>query len=323
MLNIENFLSKYYWEDDKIILGCSTWPDSMYLLYKILETKYKKNLVACYFNHKTRPETDKEEKFLEDLWKEKWFTVEVASCDFEKIKKLYPSKSFEELAREKRYAFFDAIMNIYKSKYVITAHHLDDKIETFYFNLNRWSKLSGLINMTESSGGVLRPLLKLEKNEILNYLNENKLKYSIDETNSDTEITRNYLRHEIIPKFWKINSNYKKNLSNTLNYFEDLKNHIDWEVESFLSVKDHPQSLFSKDGSKYRFFNINSFNSLSPFLQKEIIRYIYYISNWKSTIWLSEANIWEIIKFINWKNNKTIKEIKWLKMKKDWQSIFY
>jgi len=55
--------------------------------------------------------------------------------------------------------------------------------------------------MTESSGGVLRPLLKLEKNEILNYLNENKLKYSIDETNSDTEITRNYLRHEIIPKF--------------------------------------------------------------------------------------------------------------------------
>jgi len=39
----------------------------MYLLYKILETKYKKNLVACYFNHKTRPETDKEEKFLEDL----------------------------------------------------------------------------------------------------------------------------------------------------------------------------------------------------------------------------------------------------------------
>jgi tRNA(Ile)-lysidine synthase TilS/MesJ len=44
----------------------------------------------------------------------------VAECDFEKIQKLYPSKSFEELAREKRYQFFDAIMNIHNSKYVIT-----------------------------------------------------------------------------------------------------------------------------------------------------------------------------------------------------------
>lgn len=51
--------------------------------------------------------------------------------------KIYPSKSFEELAREKRYEFFNAIMNIYNSKYVLTAHHLDDKLETFFFNLAR------------------------------------------------------------------------------------------------------------------------------------------------------------------------------------------
>ncbi len=67
MLNIEKFLSKYFSENDPIILACSTGPDSMYLLYKILETKYAKNLVACYFNHKTRPETDDEEAFLEGL----------------------------------------------------------------------------------------------------------------------------------------------------------------------------------------------------------------------------------------------------------------
>ena len=118
--------------------------------------------MVCYFNHKTRPETDEEEAFIEALWKEKWFPVEIAECDFEKIKKLYPDKGFEELARDKRYAFFDAIMHIYNSKYVITAHHLDDKIETFFFNLARGSKLTGLINMTESSWAVLRPLLQLQ-----------------------------------------------------------------------------------------------------------------------------------------------------------------
>jgi len=319
MINIEKFLSKYYNNDEKVILACSAGPDSMFLLYKILETKFKRNLVVCYFNHKTRIETDEEESFLEKLWEKEWFKVEVASCDFEKTKKLYPSKSFEELAREKRYAFFDAILNIYSSKYILTAHHLDDKLETFIFNLSRGSKLTGLINMTESSWGILRPLLSIEKDDILKYLKDNNLEYKIDNTNFETLYTRNYTRHEIIPKFNRLNKNFKQNISKTLDYFEELKNHIDDEVKSFLKT-NFP--LLMKEGGR-EWFSIKSFNSLSAFIQKEIIRYIYYISNWKSTIGLSNANIWEIIKFINWKNNKTIKEIKNLKMKKDWDKIYY
>jgi tRNA(Ile)-lysidine synthase TilS/MesJ len=67
MINIEEFLQKYYKFDEKIILACSTGPDSMFLLYEILKTSYKDNLVACYFNHKIRPEADEEEIFLENL----------------------------------------------------------------------------------------------------------------------------------------------------------------------------------------------------------------------------------------------------------------
>jgi len=309
MINIENFLSKYFKEDDKIILACSTWPDSMFLLYKILETKYKKNLVVCYFNHKLRPESEQEEKFIKNLWKKLLFKVEVASADIKKIRTLYPSKSLEELAREKRYDFLWAIRDIYKAPYIITAHHLDDKIETFFFNLSRWSKLSWLINMTEKSWLILRPLLNLEKKFFLKYLDENKLKYFIDSTNYNTKITRNYLRQEVIPKFWKINKNYKKNIKNTLHYFEQLKEYIDNEVIEFLDSKNN--------------FFITEFNKLSDFLQNEVLRYIYFKANWNSTIWLSESNLKEIKKFINWKRNKTIKEIKKLKMKKDWNKIFF
>jgi len=311
MIKIDVFLKKYYKAEEKIILACSTWPDSMFLLYKILESEYKKNLIVCYFNHKTRAWTDIEEAFIEKLWKERWFKVEIAECDFKKIKKLYPSKSFEELAREKRYAFFNAVMNIYDTKKVITAHHQDDKIETFLFNLARWSKLSWLINMTEHSWNILRPLLNIQKTNILEYLHNNNLDYKIDETNTDTEkYTRNHVRHNILPNFDKLNNNYKNNITNTLNYFEELKNFIDNEIKSFLIR------------NKW-FFIIEEFTSLSSFLQKEIIRYIYYISNWKSTIGLSSANIWEVIRFINWKNNKTIKEIHSLKMKKDNKIITY
>lgn len=310
MLDLESFLKKYYTQDEKVILACSTWPDSMFLLYELLKTSYKKNIVACYFNHKIRIESDIEEEFLINFWKINWFQVETTTCYILKLKEEKKSISIEELAREKRYEYFKSILEKYSSDKIILAHHLDDKIETFFFNLSRWSKLTGLINMTEKSWNILRPLLNIEKSEILNYLNTNNLKYFIDETNSDNKITRNLLRNDIIPQFSNINNHFKTHISNTINYLEELKNHIDIEVRLFLSQNKS-------------FFLISEFNSLSSFLQKEIIRYIFFISNWNSTIWLSQANIEEIIKFINGKNNKTIKEIKGLKMKKDWNKIYY
>lgn len=325
---IETFLEKYYGENAPIILGCSTGPDSMYILYHILETKYAKNLVACYFNHKLRVESDEEEQWLENLGKKRWFTVEVAQAKIKEIRdKFYPSKGIEEVAREKRYAFFNALCNIYQTNKVITAHHLDDKIETFFFNLARGSKLTGLINMTEYSGWILRPLLNISKQEILEYLDIHNLEYKIDESNNDTSITRNYVRHEIIPKFSHINESYKSHISNTLNYFEAIQKHINQEVEDFL----HEQGIKIFNSGEYKintleiygYFYIQDFHNLSDFLQKEIIRHCFFISNNNSTIGLSEANIAEILKFIRGKNNKTIKEIKKLKMKKENKIIIF
>lgn len=319
---INKFLEKYYNENEPIILACSTWPDSMFLLYEILKTKYAKNLVACYFNHKLRKEADDEEIFLEKLWEKMWFKVEIWNANIKEIRDtFYPSLGLEEVAREKRYAFLNAILNIYNNDKIITWHHLDDKIETFFFNLVRWTKLTGLINMTEKSSGILRPLINTEKKEILNYLDENKLEYKIDESNFDTDISRNKLRHDIIPQFEKINSNYKSNISNLMNYLEELKNFLDKQVNDFL----YEQWILIFNSWKYKintleinwYFYINDFIKLSSLLQKEIIKHIFYVSNNKSTIWLSEANIAEVIRFINWKNNKTIKEIKEMKLKKE------
>ena len=328
MIDIEKTLDKYYNEEEKVILACSTWPDSMFLLYKILQTKYKKNLIVCYFNHKLRKESNEEEKWIEELWKKEWFTVEIADCEVEKIRdKFYPSKWLEEVAREKRYAFLNAILNIYWANKIITGHHLDDKIETFFFNLVRWTKLTWLINMKEKSENIIRPLINIEKNKIIEYLDNNELEYKIDKSNLDTNITRNNLRHNIIPNFESINTNYKENINNLSSYLEEVKEHIDNEVKKFL----HEQWILIFNSCKYKintlsinwYFYIKDFVKLSKLLQKEIIRHIFYISNWKSTIWLSEWNINEIIKFINWKNNKTIKEIKELKMKKENEIIIF
>lgn len=318
--DIKNFLKKYYKEDDVVILACSAWPDSMFLLYEILKTNYKKNLVVCYFNHKLRKEADLEEEFLIKLGEKEGFKVEIGEWDIKAIRdKFYSGLSIEEVARKKRYDFFEAIMHIYNTDKIILAHHLDDKIETFMFNLLRGSKITWLINMQENSFWILRPLLNIEKKDILKYLDDNNLKYFIDESNFDNIYTRNKLRLDIIPMFEQINSNYKENISNLTNYLSSMKDFIDFEIKSFLEWFNDEKTIKNLG----RYFEIEKFNLLSPFLQKEVIRYIFFISNNNSTIWLSESNINEIIKFVNWKNNKTIKEIKNLKMKKENKIIIY
>jgi tRNA(Ile)-lysidine synthase len=218
-------------------------------------------------------------------------------------------------------------MNIYDSKKVITAHHLDDKLETFFFNLVRWSKLTWLINMKENYWGILRPLLNIEKINILDYLEKNNLEYQIDKSNFDTKITRNKLRNDILPLFSSINNNYKSNVNNLIWYLDDLKTFVDIEINNFLNKQNEIiintwNYKINKNEINWCFY-LNNFLELPLFLQKEIIRYIFYISNWNSTIWLTESNINEVLKFINWKNNNTKKDIKNMKLTKKTNIIIY
>jgi tRNA(Ile)-lysidine synthase len=167
--------------------------------------------------------------------------------------------------------------------------------------------------MLDKSWDILRPLLNITKPEILDYLNKNNIKYFIDESNFDSSYTRNFLRLDILPKLDKINKNYKQNLANLMNYLEENKDFIDREVVKFLWIEESDKTYFS----------VAEFNDISKFLQKEVIRYCFYIANNSSTIWLTEKNIAEIIKFINSKWNKTVKNIKNLKMFKDWDKLYY
>lgn len=102
------------------------------------------------------------------------------------------------------------------------------------FHMLRGSKLTGLINMQECSGGILRPLLHIEKFEIYAYLQEQNLPYFEDESNQNSEYTRNFLRNEILPQFETVHPEHKKNLENLFSYFEEIKSHLDSEVEKFI-----------------------------------------------------------------------------------------
>jgi tRNA(Ile)-lysidine synthase len=108
-------------------------------------------------------------------------------------------KGLEEVAREERYKIFqDELCEKYSC--IATAHNSTDNLETFIFNLMRGAGLSGLCGIPPIRDNIIRPILTLPKETILDFLNEAKIPFVTDQTNFSTEYTRNYIRHEIIPK---------------------------------------------------------------------------------------------------------------------------
>ena len=123
------------------------------------------------------------------------------------------------------------------------------------------------------TGTIFRPLLSFSKEEIRLYVKLQNISFREDSTNTDTDYQRNYLRHELLPKFETINPEYRRAITNFIEYSEELKNWIDAQVDVFLGGKNE--------------FSAELFAGESVFFQREIIRALYERAN-RGTIGLSE-----------------------------------
>ena len=243
---VENYISK----GDKVIIAFSGGCDSIFLLEMFLKIKeeYSLKIELAYLNHNLRTDSKEEEHFVKKIAKEKALFLHKKSLNISVIAK-DKRKSIEEIAREERYNFFEEISkNVEK---VALAHHIDDNIETFLFRLIRGTSLKGLKSIPSLREKFIRPLLKhFYKEEILNYLEENKIEYFKDYTNSLNIYTRNKIRNELIPLLEQYNPKIKRNLRDLIE-----------EANSF------PEEYFNLNDQ----LNINSLTSLPIYNQKIIL----------------------------------------------------
>ncbi|EKE26822.1 MAG: tRNA(Ile)-lysidine synthetase [uncultured bacterium (gcode 4)] len=318
---IKDFFNKHWIIKKNIIVAFSWWSDSVYLLKEILKFKEKDTIIVWHFNHNLRNEESKrDEKFVIDFCKKNNLKCEIWEADIKKIsekKKIW----IEEAARIERYVFLRWLKEKYQASYILTAHHIDDKVETFILNLIRWSKLKWLISIEEKNNDLLRPILNVNKNEILENLKNEKIDYMNDSSNLDDSYLRNHIRLNIAPNFWKINPQYQKTLNSLMWYFWELKWFLDDMIES--EVKTIENDSDNKENDLFKnFIEIDSFQNKSGFIKKELVRYIFEMTNnW--TIWLTKSNIDEVIRFIWDRWNYTKKDIKNMKLfKKNWKIYF-
>ena len=207
-----NIKSKY------VVAAISGGPDSMYLLNILqnLQTKIGYKLVVAHVHHNLRVESDEEAIKLEEYCKNNNLIFEMMKIEN------YPNNKFsEEVARKARYSFFDEIIKKYNSDILFTAHHGDDQVETILMRLTRGSNLKGYAGIEKISRDrgykIVRPLLYLTKEQIINYLDNKNIWYAVDKSNSDPKYTRNRYRKNILPELKKEN----KNIHNKFNEFSD------------------------------------------------------------------------------------------------------
>ena len=214
---------------DKVVVACSGGPDSMALLSLLLKLKKSLDLdvIVAHVNHNVRKESKDESIFVQKYCAQNNAIFETMTIEN------YGDDNFHNEARTIRYNYFDELVNKYHAKYLFTAHHGDDLMETILMRIVRGSTLKGysgfakVVDMPKYK--IVRPLITVTKDEIYEYLKKNKIPYVIDPSNQKDVYTRNRFRKQVLPFLKNEDSNVHKKFykfSNTLLEYDNYINKI-------------------------------------------------------------------------------------------------
>ena len=286
MIDIEDSFKLH--DNDTIVVGCSTGPDSMALLDMLLKKREKYNLflIVAHVNHNVRYESQEEEEFLKMYCLSNNLIFESMIIDE------YGDDNFHNEARNIRYSFFENIVYKYKANYLMTAHHGDDLIETILMRIVRGSNLVGysgfkkVVRMNNYS--IIRPLISYTKKELEEYDLKNKVHYYIDKSNNDDKYTRNRYRKHILPFLKeedKLVHNKFLKFSNTL-----------YEASIFIDkFRDKALKRVIEDEKLL----IDKFLLEDKYLQKEILYYLLNMYYQDDLILINDKHLDLIINLIN------------------------
>jgi len=161
-----------------------------------------------------------------------------------------PENSIQNWARELRYRFFREIQQNENLDFLVTAHHLNDQLETFIINLSKASGIRGLSGIPKNENGIIRPLLDFSKDEIYDFAKQNQIEFREDKSNQKTDYLRNKIRHNIVPELEKINPDFLTSFSKSINFINQAKDFInesvDDKIEIFKISSDENQIIIDK-----------------------------------------------------------------------------
>ena len=248
----QNFLKL---KENKFLLAHSGGVDSSVLFDLFLKLDLQFGLLHCNFNLRGNESEDDFNfvKEIADSNKKIFFYKKFNTIKYSTLNK----KSIQLSARELRYSWFLEILEKENYKYIVTAHHLNDQLETFLINSSRGSGLKGIIGIPSKNNNLLRPLLIFSKDKILDYAKKNKIKWREDSSNKENKYLRNFIRNKIIKDWIKYDPELINKFSNT------LKN-LNSTHEAFkVIIKKFKKDYFVENGNCY-YISIKELTRLNP-----------------------------------------------------------
>lgn len=206
-------------KNDSIVVALSGGPDSVCLLYLLsfFKKKFGLRLTCAHLDHMLR---DKDS--LQDLLFAQRLSEKLKIPFYYKqidIKKIKVNASLEETARKARQDFLFKVAEKTKSSKIALGHTKDDQAETILMRLLRGAGLYGLSAILPkrkiSKYTLIRPIIEINKSEVLRYLQAKKIPYRLDRTNKEDLYFRNRIRNRLIPELIKYNENIVDILAGT------------------------------------------------------------------------------------------------------------
>lgn len=226
-------------QDKRSLLAFSGGADSTALFFTLIEHKVPFDIAIV--NYALRSQAEEEVQYALDLAKQYKLKCHLLNAD--------PiEQNFEYEARKIRYNFFEKLIQEEGYAYLLTGHHLQDRLEWMLMQLCKGAGTAELLGMRErekrSGYALLRPLIETTKDEITDYLSKQNISWFHDESNDDPRYKRNYFRHEIATKLLKDNV---EGIRQSFSYLEEDANELIREID--IHEADE-MSLFFSTGHK-------------------------------------------------------------------------
>lgn len=232
--------------DGGAIVALSGGPDSVLLLHLMQRyaTQNGTPLAALHINHGIRgEEADRDEDFCRTLCASLKVPLFVLREDVPAYR-ARTGLGMEEAARRVRYTCFDRILAENPAYVcVLTAHNATDNLETFFLRMLRGSGLHGLCGIPAVRGHFLRPLLRLARRDIMAALSELGAGYVTDSTNTDTQISRNYIRAELLPRLAPLSADPEEALTRLIGNLRAEEAAADAEARAFFAANRQANTL--------------------------------------------------------------------------------
>ena len=210
----------------KYIVALSGGADSVSLLFvlKHLERELGIDVEAAHCNfHLRGAESVRDEEFCKQLCERLSVPLHLIHFDTQAYADLH-RVSIEMAARDLRYGYFENLRRDIKAQDICVAHHRDDSVETVLLNLVRGTGLRGLRGIQPRNGNIIRPLLSLSREDIVQYLGALGESYVIDSTNLHNDVKRNKIRLDVMPLLRELNPSVSQSIfESSLRVGEALK----------------------------------------------------------------------------------------------------